>query len=97
MKKKYDIEVRIKRSNGTPRPFTSIKRVLYTEQIGNFCPVFCTFLGKKRLVKSDEGDLSDPFRRKDSYANTLYIEIEEMGYYLKTRDPRYENRPAEAI
>ena len=85
----HTIEVRIKLANVPPRPFTSIKRRVRAEQIGNFNALFCTFLNKKRLVKSDAGDLSDPFRRDESYANSLYIEIEEIGYYLKTRDKNY--------
>ena len=51
-----------------------IKRKLRAEQIGNFNPLFCTFNRKRTLVKSDEGDLSDPFRREESYAKSLYIE-----------------------
>ena len=85
----HTIEVRLKRANGTPIPFKTIKRKVRAEQIGNFCPLFCTFLNKRRLVKSDAGDLSDPFRRDESYANSFYIEIEEIGYYGKTRDKNY--------
>ncbi len=52
-----------------------IKRKLWAEQIGNFNPLFCTFNKKRNLVKSDDGDLSDPFRREQNYVNSLYIEV----------------------
>lgn len=55
----------------------TIKRKLYAEQIGNFNPLFCRFAGKTYLVKSDEGDLSDPFRRDESYKASLFIETEK--------------------
>jgi hypothetical protein len=72
---KHTIEVIFK---PTGKAIKTIKRALRAEQIGNFCPLFCTYLGKQMLVKSKEGDLSDPFRRDDSYAKTLYIEVEEF-------------------
>lgn len=53
----------------------TIKRVLRSEAIGNFNPIFCTYQGKRTLVNSREGDLSDPFRREESYLNTLYIKV----------------------
>ena len=54
----------------------SIRRVLRAEAIGNFNPIFCTYKGEKRnLVQSRHGDLSDPFRREESYLNSLYIEV----------------------
>jgi len=53
-----------------------IKRKLRAECIGNFNPIFCTYQGKQYLVKSKKGDLSDPFRRNDSYVNSLFITIE---------------------
>jgi len=53
----------------------TVKRSLKAEQIGNFNPVFCTYNGKPCLVHSDEGDLSDPFRREESYAKSLFISI----------------------
>ena len=52
-----------------------IKRVLRAEVFGNFNPVFCTYLGKKHLVRSGFGDLSDPFRRTLEYLSDLYIEV----------------------
>jgi len=74
--KKHSIEVRIKRHYGNPGALMGIiKRVLRAEMIGNFNPIFCTYHGTKHLVKSMEGDLSDPFRRDASYLQTLYIEI----------------------
>lgn len=51
-----------------------IKRKVWLEAIGNFNPMFCTYKGKRTLVKSDEGDLSDPFRCTENYLDTLYIE-----------------------
>lgn len=53
----------------------NVKRVLRQEAIGNFCPIFCTYMGEQKLVKSKKGDLSDPFRRDDSYVDELYVEI----------------------
>ena len=52
-----------------------IERVLRAEQIGNFNPLFCTYKGERCLVQSEEGDLSDPFRRKESYLTSLYLEV----------------------
>ena len=53
----------------------TIQRKLRAEQIGNFNPLFCTYKGNKRtLVHSDKGDLSDPFRREESYLTKLFIE-----------------------
>lgn len=62
-------------------PFTVITPKLWAENIGNFSPVFCLYRGRKRLVKSFEGDISDPFRRdktdiEGGFRGTkLYIEI----------------------
>ena len=53
----------------------TIERVLHAEQIGNFNPVFCRYRGKDWLVSSREGDLSDPFRRTESYLSELFIEV----------------------
>ena len=53
----------------------TVRRVLRAEQIGNFNPMFCTYKGVKHLVHSRLGDLSDPFRRTDAYADALYIEL----------------------
>ena len=53
----------------------TIDRVLRAEMIGNFNPIFCTYHGKEHLVHSEAGDLSDPFRRDNTYAETLFIKI----------------------
>jgi hypothetical protein len=54
----------------------TIKRKPWMEQIGNFSPIFCRYKGNNRtLVHSAEGDLSDPFRREESYLAKLFIEI----------------------
>ncbi len=53
----------------------TIQRKLRAEQIGNFNPLLCTYKGKRTLVHSDEGDISDPFRRQESYLQTLFIKI----------------------
>jgi len=54
----------------------TIQRKPWMESCGNFNPIFCRYQGKRYLVKSDEGDLSDPFRADESYLQTLYIEVE---------------------
>ncbi len=66
---KYNIQVR----QGNGEVLETIQRKLWAESIGNFNPIFCTYKGKRRLVKSDQGDLSDPFRREEGYLLTLYI------------------------
>lgn len=64
MKKRYPVEVR----QGDGTVVETIHSVLRAEQIGNFNPLFCRYKGKKRcLVESDDGDVSDPFRRSESY------------------------------
>ena len=76
MKPKRSIQVRLKRDYNHPGHLLgTIKRVLRAEAFGNFNPVYCTYHGKKHLVNSFHGDLSDPFRRTEEYLNTLYIEI----------------------
>jgi len=72
MKKKFEVQVR---TVGTDTK--TIRRVLVGEQIGNFNPVFCTYQGKRYLVESAEGDMSDPFRRDETYFKTLYIEVKK--------------------
>ena len=79
--KKQTIQVR-KYAEGTNHYHTdefelleTINRVLRAESIGNFNPIFCTYKGKRTLVHSEEGDLSDPFRRDESYLQTLFIEV----------------------
>jgi hypothetical protein len=48
---------------------------VWAEQIGNFNPLFCRYKGKRIMVHSDAGDLSDPFQRTEDYAKTFFIEI----------------------
>ena len=79
--KLHTINVKLK---GQSESYKTIKRKVRAEQIGNFCPLFCTYLGKQRLVKSEEGDLSDPFRRTESYAQSFFIEVEEVGDWART-------------
>lgn len=58
----------------------TVTRALRAEQIGNFSPLFCTYGGNSRcLVKSDAGDLSDPFRRGENYAQSLFITLPQMS------------------
>ena len=52
-----------------------IKRVIRAEQFGNFNPIYCTYKGQQKLVKSEHGDLSDPFSLTADYLTSLYIEI----------------------
>lgn len=85
--KKFQIQVRkqlVKTDSETFAQFfarkagvvETISRQIRSEQIGNFNPLFCTYKGNKRsLIKSDSGDVSDPFRREESYAKSFYIEI----------------------
>lgn len=82
MQKRHSIEVRqvahgcLYNSNADYISLGTIKRVLRAEQFGNFNPLFCTYKGDKRtLVHSEQGDLSDPFRRDGSYAATLFIRV----------------------
>lgn len=80
---KYNIQVR----QGDGTVVETIKRTLKAESIGNFNPIFCTYKGKQRLVKSDQGDLSDPFRRTEGYLLTLYIlPRDENGRIVETWD-----------
>jgi hypothetical protein len=68
-RERFNITVRV---NGVE--VRSIKRALRSEMIGNFNPMFCTYQGRKHLVQSTYGDISDPFRRTDQYLLRLYIE-----------------------
>jgi hypothetical protein len=72
MKKKYRIKV--KRGG---QVIEEVQRVLWAEAIGNFNPLFCRYKGKRTLVQSEEGNISDPFRRRESYLTSLYIEVKE--------------------
>ncbi len=51
----------------------TIERAIRSEMIGNFNPFFCDYNGRRELLHSDAGDLSDPFRREQSYAESLFI------------------------
>jgi hypothetical protein len=53
----------------------TIHRKPWAEQIGNFNPLFCRYKGKRTLMHSDAGDLSDPFRRSDTYAQSFFITV----------------------
>lgn len=81
MQKRYSIQVRkvspgnLYNSAAEFESIGTVKRVLRAEQIGNFNPLFCTYKGKRTLVHSEAGDLSDPFRREASYARTLFIRV----------------------
>jgi hypothetical protein len=92
MNKRYPIQVRkygegqtdygsesIGRITGNFGKFEVVETItcaIRAEQIGNFNPLFCTYKGKRTLVHSDAGDLSDPFRRDESYAKTFFIKVE---------------------
>lgn len=71
MKKRYRIELR----DPAGGKLGEIKRVLTAEACGNFIPLFCIYKGERYLVKSEAGDLSDPFRRTEAYAQSFYITI----------------------
>ena len=78
MKTRYKIAVRKAGQHGRfdwqpGEVIKTISRVIWSEQIGNFNPFFCTYKGKRELIKSLDGDVSDPFRREESYADTFYI------------------------
>lgn len=79
MTKKFTIQVREYKLNDNSFEIKeTIQRVLRSEQIGNFNPIFCTHKGNKRiLVHSEAGDLSDPFRRSKEYADTLFIKLKK--------------------
>lgn len=71
---KSKIEVR-KYNEGGFEVIETISRKPWCESIGNFNPMFCRYKGKRTLVHSDEGDLSDPFRREDGYLKCLFIKV----------------------
>lgn len=80
-RKRYTIQVRRypqgtnHHSSDTFELVETVERATWNEQIGNFNPIFCRYKGKRTLVHSDEGDLSDPFRRTENYAKSFFIEI----------------------
>lgn len=72
--KKGKYQVQVRKTDGTV--VETVNVALRAEAIGNFNPIFCTYKGDDRhLVKSDEGDLSDPFRRTEQHLDTLHIII----------------------
>ena len=75
--RKYQIEVREKGIKyGEPgKLIKTVSRTLIAEAIGNFNPIFCRYNNDRYLVSSLAGDLSDPFRREESYSDSFYIEI----------------------
>lgn len=71
---------RITGNYGFHTHWTTVHRQLRSECIGNFNPVFCTIGGQRRLVQSDKGDLSDPFRAEESYLESLFVVVPpELG------------------
>lgn len=70
--RKHLIQVK---SNGVT--IKHIERKIYGFMVGNFNPMVCRFDGKTYLVKSEIGDLSDPFRREENYLNYLFIEMDK--------------------
>ena len=70
-RKRHVIQVR----DTTGKTLHTILRVPWAECIGNFNPLFCRYRRKRCLVHSDAGDLSDPFRRDETYLATLYITV----------------------
>ena len=68
---KYQIQVR----NGDGTVVETISRSIRTEAIGNFCPMFCSYNGKKRcLVQSEALHLDDPLRcNEKDHIGKLYI------------------------
>ena len=83
--KKWPIAVHLKGERGSPKEYlTTIYRVLRSEAIGNFNPVFCVFEGKRCLVESWKGDLSDPFRRTNDYLKELCIIVDEVPERMRS-------------
>ena len=74
---KMSIEVRERGiSYGTPgKLIKTISRKPWFETIGNFQPLFCRYNGGRYLVESESGDISDPFRRDETYLSTLFIQV----------------------
>ena len=67
---KYDIQVR----NDDGSLVETIRRVIRTEAIGNFCPRFCTYRGRTHIVESDALHLDDPMRAVESeHVGKLFI------------------------
>jgi hypothetical protein len=62
MSKKYNIQVR----NDDGTVVETIQRAIKVVPIGNYCPLFCSYRGRDRLVESDELHLDDPARAVES-------------------------------
>lgn len=75
MQNKVKIEVRQMHQDGFYTVIETIFRKCWAEQIGNFNPIFCRYQKKRTLVHSDNGDLSDMFRREESYKESLFIKL----------------------
>jgi len=75
IKQSIEVRARGERYNEPGELIETIKRKVWAEAIGNFNPLFCTYKGKRELVNSRAGDISDPFRRDETYLETLYIEV----------------------
>lgn len=82
MIKKQTIQVRVVAEGyslfNSSAPYTvkeTIQRKPWCVACGNFNPMFCRYGGIEHLVHSDAGDLSDPFRRDESYLKTLFIRV----------------------
>ena len=80
MSKKYEIQVRRYSppndalvNDRTFELVETIQRKPWAEMIGNFNPLFCRYKSKRTLIHSDAGDVSDPFRREESYAKSFFI------------------------
>jgi hypothetical protein len=76
--KKQTIAVRIGASLfGGGQTIETISRKVYCDTLGNFNRLACRYKGKTYLVKSEAGDLGDPFRADESYATSLFIQSEK--------------------
>ena len=69
-KRKYKVLVKKKNHPGDEH---YIYRVIYSEMMGNFAPLFCRYDNQVYLIKSDDNDPGDIFRRTDD--DKLYIEV----------------------
>ena len=79
--RKFPVEVRRYppgKNHHSSNEFDKVETIrvrLRAEQIGNFNPIFCQYKGKRTLVHSEAGDVSDPFRREEKYLESLFIEL----------------------
>lgn len=58
------------------QPFHRIARVISCEPLGNFNLFTCRYQCRTFMLKSEKGDLSDPFRVDKSYFDSLYLDLE---------------------